>query len=72
VCGLPTPDGPLTFRNHTDKTKLGRWIDSPLKFLDSDTVVRKPLAPLLVLATMGSLDPRKAQKMQGFFDPQAF
>ena len=72
LCDFSAPDGPPTYRNRYVKTQLGRLIDGPFLFLDSDTVVRKPLAPLLVLATMGSLDPRKAQKMQGFFDPQAF
>jgi hypothetical protein len=47
--GFPTPDGPPTFRNRFVKTQLGRLIDGPFLFLDSDTVVRKPLTSLLDL-----------------------
>lgn len=49
VRGFPTPDGPPTYRNRYVKTQLGRLIDGPFLFLDSDTVVRKPLTPLLDL-----------------------
>jgi hypothetical protein len=49
VRGFPTPDGPPTYRNRYVKTQLGRLIVGPFLFLDSDTVVRKPLTPLLDL-----------------------
>ena len=49
VRGFPTPDGPPTYRNRYVKTQLGRLIDGPFLFLDSDTVVRKPLTSLLDL-----------------------
>ena len=54
VCGFPTPDGPPTYSNRYVKTQLGRLIDGPSFFKGSDTVVRKPLPPLLDTGTMGS------------------
>jgi hypothetical protein len=59
---FPTPDGPPTYRNRTVKTQLGRLIDGPFLFTGGDTVVRKPLTPLLDFATMDSVYPRRAQK----------
>lgn len=47
--GFATPDGPATFRNRYIKTKLRLLISGPFLFLDSDTVVRKPLDSLLNL-----------------------
>jgi hypothetical protein len=49
VHGFPTPDGPPTFRNRFVKTQLRLLLSGPFLFLDSDTVVRKPLTPLLNL-----------------------
>jgi hypothetical protein len=49
VRGFPTPDGPPTFRNRFVKTQLRLLLSGPFLFLDSDTVVRKPLTPLLNL-----------------------
>jgi hypothetical protein len=49
VRGFPTPNGPPTYRNRYVKTQLGRLIDGPFLFTGSDTVVRTPLTPLLVL-----------------------
>lgn len=49
VHGVPTPDGPPTFRNRFVKTQLRLLLTGPFLFLDSDTVVRKPLTPLLNL-----------------------
>jgi hypothetical protein len=49
VLGFPTPDGPPTYRNRYVKTQLGSQFDGPFLFLDSDTVVRKPLTSLLDL-----------------------
>jgi len=56
----PTPDGPPTYRSRYVKTQLGRLLGGPFLFLDSDTVVRKPLTPLLDFDTMGSVHPRRA------------
>jgi hypothetical protein len=47
--GFPTPDGTPTFRNRFVKTQLRLLLSGPFLFLDSDTVVRKPLTPLLNL-----------------------
>jgi hypothetical protein len=60
VRGFPTLDGPPTYRNRYAKTQLGRLIDGPFLFTGSDTVVRKPLTPLLDFDTMGSVHPRRA------------
>jgi hypothetical protein len=49
VHGFPTPHGPPTFRNRFVKTQLRLLLSGPFLFLDSDTVVRKPLTPLLNL-----------------------
>jgi hypothetical protein len=49
IRGFPAPEGPPTYRNRFVKTQLGRLIDGPFLFLDSDTVVRKPLTTLLDL-----------------------
>jgi hypothetical protein len=49
VHSFPTPDGPPTFRNRFVKTQLRLLLSGPFLFLDSDTVVRKPLTPLLNL-----------------------
>ena len=49
VHGFHTPDGPPTFRNRFVKTQLRLLLSGPFLFLDSDTVVRKPLTPLLNL-----------------------
>ncbi|MBC1262225.1 glycosyltransferase family 77 protein [Synechococcus sp. BSF8S] len=49
VHGFPTPDGPPTFRNRFVKTTLRLLLRGPFLFLDSDTVVRKPLTLLLNL-----------------------
>ena len=49
VHGFPTPDGSPTFRNRFVKTQLRLLLSGPFLFLDSDTVVRKPLTPLLNL-----------------------
>lgn len=49
VHGFLTPDGPPTFRNRFVKTQLRLLLSGPFLFLDSDTVVRKPLTPLLNL-----------------------
>jgi hypothetical protein len=45
-----TPAGSDLFRNRFLKTQLGRLIRGPFLFLDSDTVVRESLAPLLELS----------------------
>ena len=49
VRDFPTPDGPPTFRNRFVKTRLRLLVSGPFLFLDSDTVVRKPLTPLFNL-----------------------
>lgn len=46
VHGFPTPEGPPTFRNRFVKTQLRLLLSGPFLFLDSDTVVRKPLSAL--------------------------
>lgn len=48
---VATPDASPTRRNRFVKTQLGVLIDSPFLFLDSDTVVRRPLAPLMPVGT---------------------
>lgn len=47
VLAFPTPEGEPTFRNRFIKTQLRLLLDGSFLFLDSDTVVRKPLTPLL-------------------------
>ena len=49
VRGFPTPEGTPTFRNRFVKTQLRLLLSGAFLFLDSDTVVRKPLSPLLNL-----------------------
>ena len=49
VHGFATPDGSPTFRNRFVKTQLRLLLSGPFLFLDSDTVVRKPLTTLLNL-----------------------
>lgn len=49
VRGFSTPEGSPTFRNRFVKTKLRLLLSGSFLFLDSDTVVRKPLTPLLNL-----------------------
>lgn len=47
VCAFNVPEGGPAFRNRFIKTQLRLLIDGPFLFLDSDTVIRKPLAYLL-------------------------
>ena len=47
VRGFPTPDGPPTFRNRFVKIQLRLLLSGPFLFTGIDTVVRKPLTPLL-------------------------
>jgi hypothetical protein len=46
VHSFATPQGPPTFRNRFVKTQLRLLLSGPFLFLDSDTVVRKPLSAL--------------------------
>ena len=46
---VKTPEGTAGFRNRFLKTQLGLLIEGPFLFLDSDTVVRRSLFPLLWL-----------------------
>lgn len=51
IVNVPSPDGEPVFRNRFVKTQLGEIIQGPFLYLDSDTVVRKSLNPLLKIDT---------------------
>lgn len=51
VVEWPSPDGPAIFRNRYIKTQLGKIIEGPFLFIDSDTIVRKPVGALFELKT---------------------
>ena len=46
IAGVTTPEEAPGYRNRFLKTQLGTLIDVPFLYLDSDTIVRRSLAPL--------------------------
>jgi hypothetical protein len=47
IHSFPTPNGSLVYRNRYVKTRLRLLLTGPFLFLDSDTVVRKPLQAII-------------------------